>query len=85
MLSVQPESPTWALVRQREEKYLKFFKTAVNVNKISKDISGKIYDILDQSRSHFGSQVTKKKTYTSLDLFRTSRIRKRSFIGMSIW
>ena len=85
LFSVQPESPRWALARQKEKKYRGFFKASMDFNKVSKDKCEKIFEIMDQSKDHFRVPAAKRKIYTTIDLFRTSQIRKRSFIGMYVW
>jgi len=82
---VQPESPRWALARQKEKKYRGFFKASMDFNKVGKEKCEKIFEIMDQSKDRFKVPATKRKIYTAIDLFKTSQLRKRSFIGMYVW
>lgn len=80
-----PELPRWCLTHNKYEKYQLFFMKAVKFNRVNGKDCEDLKSCLMQNQVFMEENKKNVQGYTTADVFRTPRIRKRTLLCMFIW
>ncbi|CAG9857803.1 unnamed protein product [Phyllotreta striolata] len=78
-----PESARWLVSQGKTEEAIKILKRIEKVNKM--DVTEKVYDQFRSSCAKALKEEDADRTYTVIDLFKSPRLRKTTFILVTLW